>query len=142
VVEEDSKSSQQEPKQDRAPLSAEACDSAAAGSEPPAEKAPPAAGVAAIAETHVEFRAPKSLAEEKFEIVITWIKDQKTLFDAFLVALSFHVVMFPVLWFVGWALPWPKPPVVTTIVEFDLQEWMRTGKPKKIIDFRDPELNQ
>lgn len=89
----------------------------------------------------VEFRLAQSLAEEKFDKVISWIKDQKMLFDAFLVALSFHVVMFPVLWFVGWALPWPKPPVVTTIVEFDLQEWMKSGKPKKIIEFRDPELN-
>ncbi|HEY9756132.1 MAG TPA: hypothetical protein V6C97_13275 [Oculatellaceae cyanobacterium] len=98
-------------------------------------------GVQTSSKNPAEFRLQQSLAEEKFDKVISWIKDQKTLFDAFLVALSFHVVMFPVLWFVGWALPWPKPPVVTTIVEFDLQEWMKSGKPKKIIEFRDPELN-
>ncbi|MFX4941270.1 hypothetical protein ABTC18_20180, partial [Acinetobacter baumannii] len=59
-----------------------------------------------------------------------------------LVALSFHVIMFPVLWVVGWALPWPKPPVVTTILEYDLTQWVKNGKPKKIFEFRDPELNQ
>ena len=90
----------------------------------------------------VIFQAKTTLRQDAISKIIFWIKDQKTLFDAFLVALSFHVVMFPMLWFVGWALPWPKPPVVTTIVEFDLDQWLKSGKPKKIFEFRDPELNQ
>lgn len=89
-----------------------------------------------------EFKAKMSLSQEAFRKGFDFIKDQKILFDAFLVALSFHVIMFPVLWVVGWALPWPKPPVVTTILEYDLTQWVKNGKPKKIFEFRDPELNQ
>ena len=68
--------------------------------------------------------------------------DQKILFASILVALTFHVLMFPVVWFIGWALPWPKSSVVTTIVDFDLQQWLKSGKPKRVIEFRDPALNK
>jgi hypothetical protein len=63
-----------------------------------------------------------------------------SLFEAFCVAVSLHVVMLPVLWFAGWALPWPKSPIITTIIEYDLSKW--PPKPKKILDVRDPELNK
>jgi hypothetical protein len=115
---------------------------AAANIEPAAASSTTSASDAAASPSPPEFKAKTTLRQDAVAKIISWIKDQKTLFDAFLVALSFHVVMFPVLWFAGWALPWPKPPVVTTIIEFDLQDWMKSGKPKKIIEFRDPELNQ
>ncbi len=91
---------------------------------------------------NADFRAKTTLAQDAFRKTFDFIKDQKVLVDAFLVALSFHVVMFPVLWTAGWALPWPKPPVVTTLIDYDLQEWVKSRKPKNIIEFRDPALNQ
>jgi hypothetical protein len=89
-----------------------------------------------------DFKAKTTLAQDAFLKTFDFVKDQKVLVDAFLVAVSFHVVMFPVLWTAGWALPWPKPPVVTTLIDYDLQEWIKTRKPKNIIEFRDPALNQ
>ena len=73
-----------------------------------------------------------------------WLTDQVPLLEAFLVAVSLHVVAFPVIWFIGWALPWPKPPVVTTIIEYDLTDWshQQLPKPKKIMEIHDPRLNQ
>ena len=72
--------------------------------------------------------------------ILSWVGEAVPLVEAVLVAVSIHVVMLPVLWFIGWALPWPKPPVITTIIEYDLGNW--PPKPEKIIDFRDPELNK
>lgn len=74
------------------------------------------------------------------ETVVHFITETIPLFEAFLVALSLHVVALPVLWMIGWALPWPKPPVITTIIEWDLQTW--PPKAKKVFDFRDPKLNK
>jgi hypothetical protein len=74
--------------------------------------------------------------------ILANLSDSKVLFEAVLVALSFHVIMFPVVWFVGWALPWPKSPVITTVIEYDLQKWLKSGKPRRIIEFRNPELNK
>jgi hypothetical protein len=89
-----------------------------------------------------KFALKHPLILEYAEKTLDWIKDQKILFEAFLVALSLHVMMFPVLWFIGWVLPWPKPPVITTVIEYDLQEWVKTGQPKKITEFRNPDLNK
>jgi len=128
---------------------AEAAAEATVTAEPSttAELAEPAELAANLPETaeslaQADFKAKTTLSQEAFRKTFDWVKDQKVLLDAFLVALSFHVVMLPVLWAAGWALPWPKPPVVTTIIEFDLDQWMKNGKPKKVIEFRDPELNQ
>ncbi|HEY9679157.1 MAG TPA: hypothetical protein V6C76_14205 [Drouetiella sp.] len=74
------------------------------------------------------------------ETVKTILLESVPLFEAFWVAVSIHVVMLPVLWVIGWALPWPKPPVITTIVEWDLRNW--PPKPKKVFDYRDPTLNK
>ncbi len=81
--------------------------------------------------------------DESFgEKMLWWLKEQVPLAEAFLVAISLHVVGFPLVWFIGWALPWPKPPVVTTIIEFDLTDWPKHAQtPKKIFDFRDPKFN-
>jgi hypothetical protein len=53
-----------------------------------------------------------------------------------------HVVFFPLLWIAGWALPWPRAPIITTIVEYDLRNWPNLAKPKKIINYTDPDLNR
>ncbi len=88
------------------------------------------------------FQAEKPLYKLWLERTWFFILEQRTLFEAFWVAVCIHIIMFPVMWFIGWALPWPKPPVVTTIIEYDLQSWLRNGKPKKVFEYRDPALNQ
>jgi hypothetical protein len=86
----------------------------------------------------------KARREESFsEKLSNWVADQIPLVEALFVAVSLHVVAFPVIWFIGWALPWPKPPVITTIMEFDLTDWPKHSlTPKKIFEYRDPKLNQ
>ena len=73
------------------------------------------------------------------------LREQKMLAETFCVALSLHVLAFPLIWCMGWALPFPKSPVTTTVIIIDLQKWAhdegRIGKPK-VIDWREPELNQ
>ncbi len=71
-----------------------------------------------------------------------WLLEQVPLMEAFLIAVSIHVALFPVMWFIGFALPWPKSPVITTIIEYDLGNWPEMPKPKKVFEFRDPKLNQ
>lgn len=71
-----------------------------------------------------------------------WLGDQVPLMEAFLIAISIHVALFPIIWFIGFALPWPKSPVITTIIEYDLGNWPEIGKPKKIFEWRDPALNR
>ena len=73
--------------------------------------------------------------------IIKWLKEQIPIINCAFVALSLHVVLVPILWILGWALPWPKPPVITTVVEYDLTDWPRVARPKKVFDVRDPELN-
>ncbi len=77
----------------------------------------------------------KSLREQAIRLSI----EQVPLLEAFLVAVSLHVVMLPVLWVMGWALPFPKPPVITTIIEWNLETW--PPKPREIFNYRDPKLN-
>ncbi|CAN5516477.1 hypothetical protein BH11CYA1_BH11CYA1_02830 [soil metagenome] len=76
------------------------------------------------------------------DTISAWLNDQATLFQAFFVALSLHVVLFPIMWIIGWALPWPKFPIVTTIIEYDLRGWPNMPKPKKVINVMDPDLNK
>ena len=90
---------------------------------------------------HPSFQAEKPLYKLWLERAWFSISEQRTLFEAFWVAVSIHIIMFPVMWFMGWALPWPKPPVVTTVIEYDLQTWLKSGKAKKVFEYRDPALN-
>lgn len=83
-----------------------------------------------------------SLLSEWKDEIKGWVSDQVPLAQAFCIALSLHVVMLPVMWIAGWALPWPKTPVVTTIIEFDLQGWPNSWKPKSVINIHDPDLNE
>lgn len=75
-------------------------------------------------------------------VVFQGLKEQIPLMQAFCLALSLHVLAFPVIWFLGWSLPWPKSPVVTTIIEIDLRNWPESAKPDKLFHFRDPEKNK
>ncbi|MBK9145730.1 MAG: hypothetical protein IPM23_24930 [Candidatus Melainabacteria bacterium] len=75
------------------------------------------------------------------QIVRTWALDQVPLVQCILVAVSVHVVLLPVMWIMGWALPWPKPPVITTIIEYDLSHWPEKAKPRKVFEIIDPDLN-
>ena len=73
------------------------------------------------------------------------IDEHWTLVQAFFVALSLHVAFFPVMWIAGWALPWPKAPIFTTIIEYDLRGWTgwpKMPKAKKIFDIMDPDVNK
>ncbi len=67
--------------------------------------------------------------------------DYKTLFQACLVAISLQVILLPILWLIGWALPWPKPPIFTTIIEYDLDTSQLGFKPKAVYEYKDPKLN-
>lgn len=68
------------------------------------------------------------------------ILDYQSLFQACLVAISLQVALFPILWLIGWILPWPKPPIFTTIIEYELDN-SKQFKPKHVLEFRDPKLN-
>lgn len=72
----------------------------------------------------------------------TWTDEQASLMEAVCLALTLHILLFPVMWVMGWLLPWPKGPVVTTVIELDLSNWPREARPAKIFEMRDPELNQ
>jgi len=76
------------------------------------------------------------------KLVVTTLVDSIPLFEAFLLASTMHVLLLPVIWCMGWALPWPKSPVVTSVIEIDLQNWPNVGKAKKLYEFRDPRLNE
>ena len=71
-----------------------------------------------------------------------WLLDNKQLLEAVLVAISLQIALLPILWFIGWALPWPKPPIFTTIIEYELDNSQPGFKPKDIYEYRDPKLNQ
>lgn len=63
------------------------------------------------------------------------LREQTMLFEAFWVAVSFHVLLFPLIWFMGWALPWPKAPGRTIVIELNLEDLEKGGatlKPQKI----------
>jgi hypothetical protein len=74
------------------------------------------------------------------EKVMATVLDYMSLFQACLIAISLLVALFPVLWFIGWALPWPKSPIFTTIIEYDLDTTLMF-KPKHIYTVKDPKLN-
>ena len=60
-----------------------------------------------------------------------WVHEYAPLMEAFWVAISAHILLFPVVWCIGWALPWPKSPEILTIIEYDLTDYFTTG-PKQI----------
>jgi hypothetical protein len=91
---------------------------------------------------------PSWLAKDKLTLAVVLqrmgaaVKEQTTLIEAFSVAVSFHVLLFPVIWFVGWALPWPKPPSITTVIELNLENWPIDARPTKIEELYDVEMSK
>jgi hypothetical protein len=83
-----------------------------------------------------------SLLGEYWRLFCSNLRNQTLLFEAFLVAISFHVLLLPMLWLIGWMLPWPKGPTITTIIEYDLRNWPDIRKPKRIFDVREPDKQQ
>ncbi len=75
-------------------------------------------------------------------LVVTTVVDHFPLIDAFCIATALHVLLLPVIWCLGWGLPWPKSPVITSVIEIDLQDWPNMAKSKKLYEFRDPKLNE
>jgi hypothetical protein len=71
---------------------------------------------------------------------INWLREQTTLLEALSVAISFHVLLFPIIWFMGWALPWPKPPSVTVVIELNLENWPNVATPEKIEELYGEEM--
>jgi hypothetical protein len=75
-----------------------------------------------------------SLIKAMIDKALNWFVYQIPLWEALLVALSIHVLLFPVLWLMGWILPWPKSPDITTVIEINLENWPNEAKTEKIID--------
>ena len=63
-----------------------------------------------------------------------WTLEYLPLFEAGVVAISAHILAFPIIWFLGWAMPWPKGPEITTTIEFDLTNWPEEAVPTEITD--------
>jgi hypothetical protein len=74
--------------------------------------------------------------------IIEAAKEHCLLFECILVAISLHIALIPILWVGSWALPWPKSPVITTIIEYELDKTTLRYKPKWLTDYRDPQLNR
>lgn len=79
-----------------------------------------------------DWRARRVTPRDILDRCFGWLKDQSALFEAFWVAVTFHVLLFPIIWFAGWALPWPKSPSFTTVIEFNLENWPNVATPEKI----------
>lgn len=73
---------------------------------------------------------------------MAWLREQMILIESFWVAISFHVLLFPLIWFAGWTLPWPKPPTITTVIEFNLENWPNVATPEKIEELYETEMTK
>jgi hypothetical protein len=74
--------------------------------------------------------------------LVAWLREQVPLFEAFFVAISFHVLLFPIIWFAGWALPWPKSPRITTVIEINLENWPNEATPEKIEEIYEMKMHK
>lgn len=89
-----------------------------------------------------DWRARKLTPKDLVNKIVAWIKEQTALLEAFWVAISFHVLLFPLIWFIGWALPWPKPPVITTVIEINIENWPNEAVPEKIEELYQTEMSK
>jgi hypothetical protein len=71
-----------------------------------------------------------------------WLREQHVLIEAFWVAVTFHVLLFPLIWFAGWTLPWPKPPRITTVIEINLENWPTDARPERIEELYNYQLQK
>jgi hypothetical protein len=89
------------------------------------------------------WRAKPALSPKLiYERLLAWFRDQTVLIEAFWVAVTFHVLLFPLIWFIGWALPWPKSPMITTVVEINLENWPEDAKPERIEELYNYQLSK
>lgn len=84
--------------------------------------------------TEQAFAVQATPADEAKESLSLWWKDQIPLVEALCVAVTVHVLGFPLMWFIGWALPWPGSPVVVTVIEINLEHWPKEAIPEKVTD--------
>ena len=85
-------------------------------------------------DTEQYFAVQTSPVEEFKDKFHLWFKEQLPLAEALCVAVTFHVLGFPVMWFIGWALPWPGAPVIMTVIEINLEKWPKEAKTEKVTD--------
>ena len=72
----------------------------------------------------------------------SWRVENIPLFEAICVAVSAHILAFPIFWFAGWALPWPKSPEILTVIEIDLTHWTEgSAETKKVHDIIKSEMH-
>lgn len=89
-----------------------------------------------------DWRARGVTPRDLLSSAIDWMREQTQLFEAFWVAVSFHVLLFPIIWFAGWALPWPKSPNITTVIEFNLENWPNVATPEKIQELYETKMTE
>jgi hypothetical protein len=96
-----------------------------------------------VSECPTDWQAKNSLTIQVIAgRFVEWLRDQSTLIEAFFVAVSFHVLLFPLMWFAGWTLPWPKPPSITTVIELNIENWPKEARPVKIEELYDVEMSK
>lgn len=81
-----------------------------------------------------DFAPQTTPVEEMTEKMSDWFKEQIPMAEALAVAVTFHVLGFPLMWFIGWALPWPGSPVIITVIEINLENWPKEAIPEKVTD--------
>jgi hypothetical protein len=86
------------------------------------------------AEAEQAFAVQTTPIEEMKGKMSDWFREQIPLAEALAVAVTFHVLGFPLMWFIGWALPWPGSPVIITVIEINLENWPKEAKTEKVTD--------
>jgi hypothetical protein len=86
------------------------------------------------AEPHSFPHRTEPLSQKLTRRVRQFMVEYVPLFEAMAVAVSAHILAFPLIWFIGWALPWPKSPEIVTVIEIDLTNWPNEAVPKSITD--------
>lgn len=81
-----------------------------------------------------EFALKTNPIQELKDKLNWWLREQTPLVEALCVAVTFHVLGFPLMWFIGWALPWPGSPVIVTVIELNLENWPHEAKTEKVTD--------
>ncbi len=67
-----------------------------------------------------DFKQDYPPQKKSMTITSIW-HDFKWILEALLIAISFHLLIVPFIWIIGYALPWPRPPQRLTIYEINLK---------------------
>ncbi len=86
------------------------------------------------AQAEQPFALQTTPADELKEKFVGMYDEYIPLAEALAVAVTVHVLGFPLMWFIGWALPWPGSPVVVTVIEINLEHWPKVAVPEKVTD--------